>query len=751
MNSNNDPFDEHRIATTAPNGEPDTREQTLGKEREGSVNAKSAQQVIRRVGDQLRVEDVFLHVQPQDTGQSSNITIVGIEQTQTIQFFRFNGQGSGFAADNSIPLIANKTTILRVYIDCTTLPQFPVPGRITGKLSSFRLPYSPPPIPDLFPFNGPIPANPSSAIDRGNPNHTLNFQVPATYCSGLMAFTVNVFDADHPNQANYAAQSKSVAVAFQNVPPLTVHGVLIHYTGPDFFDKPIDKQTNGFDLLESLDYVLRTYPVSQFNYDGCEVLPWSAKLAVGQNFYDLDNKLGSLRAMSGTNDLYIGLIPPEANCGGICGLGGGDVALFFAHNGPEASHEIGHALGRPHSPCKEGPVPGEDPNYPVYNNYPRGSIGEYGFDTKTRTTLDPNVTNDFMSYSYCPEPSWVSPWTYLKLKDALTPVAQAMLVTSGAVKKSSIWEAEMAEFYHLSCRIYRDTPYGRVEIQSAFHLNRHPPQVSGTPSDITLELLNETGGLIDVVRCIEQNLHVDIPMPFTDYTAAFPCYPELRSIRVVHNGNVLRVLEVAQEAPNLEIVDTKRIESHLGNLLRLHWRGEALEETTPRLEYGVRYSHDGERWRALATGLTQTQYVVNLDLVPGGEHCRLQIVASAGLRTTVMETEPFAVPRKSRQAYISSPQTGSEFEIGMPIALAGTGFSPDFGLTSPDEVVWSSRSIGTIGTGYQLTTNTLPIGYHRITMYVPDGLGGEASASTEIRIKPPKPMAYDQAFLQSSL
>ncbi len=750
MNSSTNRCEQYRTAIQALNNELDMLNQIKAQEEEAGINTYPIQQVIKRVEGQLHTEGILLQqclATPPPPPPSSNLSIVGIEQTQTIQYFLFNGQGSGFAPDNSIPLIANKTTILRVYIDRTMLPQFPVPSRITGRLSSFRLPYSPPPIPDLLPFNGPIPASPSSTIDRGNPNHTLNFEVPATYCAGLVAFTVNVFDADHPNQANYAAQSKSVTVAFQNIPPLTVHGVLIHYTGPDYNNKPIDAQTTGLDLLESLDYVLRTYPVSDFNYDGCEVLPWSAKLAVAQNFYALSNKLGSMRAMSGTNDIYIGLIPPTANCSAPCGLGGGGVALFFAQNGPEASHEIGHALGRPHSPCDKAPAPDADPNYPVYNSYPRGSIGEYGFDTKTRTTLDPNLTYDFMSFCQ----PWVSPWTYLKLKDALTPTAQAMLVSSGAVKKSSIWEAEMAEFYHISFRVHRDAPHRRGEIQRAFHLNRRPPQVSGTPSDITLELLTESGDLIGVVRCIEQDQHAETPMPFTDYTAAFPCYPELRSIRVVHNENVLRMLEIAQEAPHLEIVSIKRVESHHGNLLRLHWRGEALEETTPRLEYGVRYSHDGEYWRALATGLTQTEYVVNLDLVPGGEHCRLQIVASAGLRTTVMETEPFAVPRKPRQAYISSPQTGSEFEIGMHIALAGTGFSPDFGLTSSDEVVWSSRSIGTIGTGYQLTTNTLPIGYHRITMYVPDGLGGEASASTEIRIKPPKPMPYDQAFLQSSL
>ena len=45
----------------------------------------------------------------------SGLNIAGIERTQAIQYFNFNGQGSGYASDNSLALVARKTTILRVY------------------------------------------------------------------------------------------------------------------------------------------------------------------------------------------------------------------------------------------------------------------------------------------------------------------------------------------------------------------------------------------------------------------------------------------------------------------------------------------------------------------------------------------------------------------------------------------------------------------------------------------------------------
>jgi hypothetical protein len=42
------------------------------------------------------------------TDCGSDLTIVGVERTQGIQYFSFNGQGSGYATDNNVPLIAQR-------------------------------------------------------------------------------------------------------------------------------------------------------------------------------------------------------------------------------------------------------------------------------------------------------------------------------------------------------------------------------------------------------------------------------------------------------------------------------------------------------------------------------------------------------------------------------------------------------------------------------------------------------------------
>ncbi len=64
------------------------------------------------------------------------------------------------------------------------------------------------------------------------------------------------------------------------------------------------------------------------------------------------------------------------------------------------AQEIGHTCGRYHAPCGVGDA---DANYPTYDGYPSGSIGEYGFDMVNGTVFDPATTYDFMSYC---DPTW---------------------------------------------------------------------------------------------------------------------------------------------------------------------------------------------------------------------------------------------------------------------------------------------------------------------------------------------------------
>ena len=86
-------------------------------------------------------------------------------------------------------------------------------------------------------------------------------------------------------------------------------------------------------------------------------------------------------------------------------------------------------------------------------------------------------------------------------------------------------------------------------------------------------------------------------------------------------------------------------------------------------------------------------------------------------------------------AYILAPaKSGMSSKQGEGLVLLGGGFSPDFGTTDFDEVVWTSDRDGLIGTGYQVITHSLSLGRHRISIHLPDGLGGEATASVFVNV-----------------
>ena len=150
----------------------------------------------------------------------------------------------------------------------------------------------------------------------------------------------------------------------------------------------------------------------------------------------------------------------------------------------------------------------------------------------------------------------------------------------------------------------------------------------------------------------------------------------------------------------------------------------------------LRYSHNGgQTWRVLALDLTQSEYFVDLDFLPGGKACVFQVVASAGIRTTTAQTEPFSVPCKARVADILMPPSDACRDVRMPLLLQGFGFSPDFPEFGPDEMVWRSNIVGLLGIGREVVVPALPMGHHLISLSMPNGLGGEVTKSIYIKVQ----------------
>jgi hypothetical protein len=646
------------------------------------------------------------------------VPITGIERTQATQFFKINGKGSGYAADNSVPLVEGKDLILRVYVRSDSLWWPHAPTSVTGKVS-----YSG--HPDLTPINGPVGARVRSAIDRMNTDHTLNFRVPGAHCTGTVTFKVTVWDPAHAADASSPFLSRTITLSFDSVPRVRIHGVLIHYTG-----KGLDiAAPSGFDLVKTLVWVGRTYPIRGFNYTACEVVEFSGDLTVGggggcgTGWNQLFNVLWNMRAASGTNDVFVGLLPTGVPTSGVIGCGGGGVAIAYNGGGSVLAQEIGHAFGRAHAPC--GNPGGPDPNYPTYDSYPSGSIGEFGVDSASSQIFDPATTFDFMSYC---GPVWTSPYTYIGLKGAI-----AASPAAAHPDRAGGRDVER-EYLYLNYRMHRD---GRVQLLPSFHLHgRAPAEGAGEETDVACDLLDSSGEVLESHQCSITNPHMDPRGPVVEFHEVIPWSDDVRTIAFRRGSEVCHKLGVEDRPPDLTVQPIKRT-AREPSLARVEWTSKRQKGAGAQdgMTYLVRYSHDGgETWRALAADLEDARLVVNLDLLPGGEQCLFQVVASSGVRTATAASDPIEVPQKARSAEILAPADRTTVAQGQEIEFLGGGFSPDFETSDAEDVVWTSSRDGTLGIGYQVVVNHLSPGRHRITMTVPDGLGGETRASVAVTV-----------------
>jgi hypothetical protein len=654
------------------------------------------------------------------------LTIVGIERTQSIQFFMFNGQGSGAGTDNSVPLIAQKSTVLRVYIDGTTPTGASPASAVSGVLTLD-------PGPTIPPANGPIAPTPSTGINRGLANATLNFLLPASLCTGTRTCTVSVFDPQLPGP-RLVESELTISLAFQSVPRLRVHGVLVHVTGPG----PNLPAPTDVALGNTLGTLLRIGPLSGIDYSGYTTIDFNGDLTslptsaggCGMGWEQLLGQLRALRAGSGTADVYVGILDFGVPVG-VLGCGGSGVAAARDGDPFTMAHEVGHALGRSHAPCPMG-IGSVDPSYPTFDMFPSGSIGEFGVNLSNWLIPAPQTTFDFMSAC---GPRWISPYTYAAIRSAI--------VTSPASGMGSMG-AEMrdvpGEYLYLNFRLYRD---GQLELLPSFHLyGPAPAPETGAPSLVECELISADEQIIASRRCrLEWN---QSPAdPYVEYHTAIPWDPAVETIAFRRDGKIIQTHRVEAAAPRVSIEAPESLEGEPGPI-RVYW---TVEDAQPEMRYMVRYSHDdGASWRAVAAQLAEPHYALDLGLLPGGERCRIQVVASAGIRTAVEQTPPFAVPVKPARARIFSPAETASIEQGQPLALMGIGFSPDFGTSDFEDTEWTSDRDGPLAVGYDAIVTGLSAGRHHVRLTVPDGLGGESVATTVVEVGP---RATDDSALAS--
>lgn len=88
---------------------------------------------------------------------------------------------------------------------------------------------------------------------------------------------------------------------------------------------------------------------------------------------------------------------------------------------------------------------------------------------------------------------------------------------------------------------------------------------------------------------------------------------------------------------------------------------------------------------------------------------------------------------------ISSPQPGATFTQGHAVTLIGSATDPEDGVLTGSSLSWRSSLDGVLGTGRTLTTSSLSVGSHDITLTAVDSQGARDSATVTITVVAPPP------------
>lgn len=182
--------------------------------------------------------------------------------------------------------------------------------------------------------------------------------------------------------------------------------------------------------------------------------------------------------------------------------------------------------------------------------------------------------------------------------------------------------------------------------------------------------------------------------------------------------------------------------------VRLRWRpdGEMRGTQTIRWEashperrpihFVVRYTADGgRRWQPVSFRTHDNEAAVDFDALPGGERCRIAIVASDGINPASVESVDFRVPVKPCRVLITAPADAATYRAGQLVTLRGQGFYLEDRRIETSALRWSSSRDGNIGRRMVVDTSQLSAGDHVITLIAGDE-GREGQASITLRVVP---------------
>ena len=352
-----------------------------------------------------------------DESVGGEITINGVEYSQSIQFFRshLDLDADTRQPDNVIPLIAGKPTAIRVYadynppsgtIDFFDLYQGELEVESAGQtvvLTELQAWDELGNVPSL------VPGRDTAEVPIAKQRAPF-FTIPSELSTGMVTIRgrLRVHNEDSGAESSWSPFFER-RLRFHAAGELKVFVVGLQIAAGNQPAVRAPTQAEAELLLEKSRSMFPFRALTVSGFDVKEIAAASAE-PIRQLLVDM---MGDV-----SDEYYFGLT--SADYGGVIAGAEGDAAAGVAWlvDGVATSladpnvvaHELGHLKALEHVH-----VSNEPPDYdvlPSYGSYAYGSIGQHGVDTATQVVYEPLFTTDIMSYV---SRQWISAHNYSRL------------------------------------------------------------------------------------------------------------------------------------------------------------------------------------------------------------------------------------------------------------------------------------------------------------------------------------------------
>jgi hypothetical protein len=607
-----------------------------------------------------------------------DLTVSNLEVVQVVQ-----------DPGNTVPLVARKGTVARVFVKLGSGPLKPLEGvsaRLRGYRDGKEFTDSP-----LEPWNKSITV--PNVSQRENIDHSLNFRLPDDWTeAATLILIAEVMPPKGVEETNSKNNDKTVQVSFSYRRTLTISYLPVCY-------QTASNCPSG-NIATMGTWMAKIFPVSDvgFEYEQLPVDKWvwdrsnlsteagdKVFLAALRQRYELTERSDHYR-----KQLMAWL--PE-----VSGLvaGGESDPVWFGSDGRISwqqdysghspyfapfvpAHEVGHNLGLRHTNTEDGcSATGRDKNtdWP----YKSGTVQEVGFDVEGKRVI-PASYFDVMTYcGFDGSNIWISPHHYRKLYDGnFVPQGRQLGRTAASLldlqEGDTIGDVVLAaqdsarDYLVITGTAKRDGSAGTIG--SVYRISSSiPAEPSRRNGNHCVRI---TGGA-QTDYCFDLSFQGHTTGAAIDedaFTVRVPVAPGTTKVALRRGNRELASRTATKNAPAVTIASPKPGDSWNGSRT-VEWT--ATDADNDPLNYAVQYSPDGGRsWYPLAVDATDPRHTVDSKALAPGNQVYVRVLASDGLNTVVEQSGPFTI-QDQRSSGSSSTLLYLLLGAGAAGAAAGGG------------------------------------------------------------------------------